>query len=133
MYSKWCCGGSTLTYGQVTIYLQNMYVMDSICLIIWEGEISFCLCNLPVMQTAAWFHAYPMIKMFSKMFSFSAVFVERIFWVGKRFGFQFSPSHQDLHNFLDFLLRIRCSIPYSPTQVQSQKVKGDLSADMGLF
>lgn len=76
----------TLTWRQV-IYLQNIYIIDCIYLVIQKDEISVCLCHLAVMQIAVWFKAYST----TKMFSFSATFVERILWVGKRFCFIFFP------------------------------------------
>ena len=33
------------TLGLVTVYLENIYVMDCVCLVIWKVEVSFCLCK----------------------------------------------------------------------------------------
>lgn len=122
----------TLTWRQV-IYLQNIYIIDCIYLVIQKDEISVCLCHLAVMQIAVWFKAYST----TKMFSFSATFVERILWVGKRFCFIFFPPViriSIIFFFFYFLLRIiRCSIHYIFTQkVQSQK-KRDISSGVCRF
>lgn len=80
--------------------------MDCVCLVIWEGEISSCLCNPPVMQTAACFHAYPTIKMFPKMFFFLCYMEDFLGWQKIQFPIFFSQVVRIFMIFLTFFLEL---------------------------